>query len=342
MSQINSLTTAQQVRFGEFVLRWTEIGLSTDPADRPRAERAIVEMYAAVGLLPPSKIVWCGSPLSQGITRAIILDKKLLSNVGKALWASVRDSVGASVRASVRASVGASVWDSVRDSVGDSVYGQHDASWLAFYSYFNEACDLKPQTEKLRGLWALCESSGWALPHENICWVSERHNILERDDRGRLHCVSGPACAFPDGWGIYAVHGVRVPAWIVERKDDITPLKIDGESNAEVRRVMVELYGEDRYIVDSGLKPIAQDEFGELFRKDFSGDTPLVYVKVKNSTAEPDGHFKDYFLSVNPNHYDGNAGRIPHAAIASTWRTTASGEQLFFKRYQDYRMSAES
>ena len=212
------------------------------------------------------------------------------------------------------------------DSVRDSVYGQHDAGWLAFYSYFREVCALTAQTDKLGGLFALSESAGWAIPHEHICWVSERHNILERDDRGRLHCVSGPACAFPDGWGIYAVHGVRVPAWVVEQKEKITPKAIEEEQNAETRRVMVELYGEDRYIVDSGLKPIAKDDFGQLFRKDFSGDTPLVYVKVKNSTAEPDGHFKDYFLSVNPDHYDGAAGKIPHAAIASTWRTTPSGE----------------
>ncbi len=64
-------------KFPEYVQRWTAIGLSTEPACRDKAEAAIRDAYAVAGLKPPRKIVWCGSPLSQGLTRAIILDKKL-------------------------------------------------------------------------------------------------------------------------------------------------------------------------------------------------------------------------------------------------------------------------
>ena len=141
---------------------------------------------------------------------------------------------------------------------------------------------------------------------------------------------------------LYFWHGVLVPAFVIVRPDWITVEHIETEDNAEVRRVMVERYGEDKYIIDSGLKPVAHDDFGELFRKDFAGDTPLVYVKVMNSTPEPDGSIKPYFLSVNPEHYGGDAGKSPHAAIASTWRTTKDGKELFFKRYQDYRPGIET
>jgi len=149
--------------------------------------------------------------------------------------------------------------------------------------------------------------------------VCERPRVIEYEQiapRGwgshRLHCLTGPAVGFVDGWGVYVVHGVRVPRWIIENWELITPEKIESETNAEVRRFMVERYGEARYITDSGLKPIAKDSFGELFRKDFDDDTPLVYVKVMNSTPEPDGSIKPYFLSVNPQHYGGEAGRKPH------------------------------
>ena len=113
MSKIEKLTAAQIARFPEFVERWTKIGLCTDPADRQQAEQAIRLMYQAGGLNPPRKIVWCGSPLSQGLTRAIIVDRNLMLNMGASVWASV----GASVRASVWESVRASVWESVRASV---------------------------------------------------------------------------------------------------------------------------------------------------------------------------------------------------------------------------------
>jgi hypothetical protein len=41
-------------------------------------------------------------------------------------------------------------------------------------------------------------------------------------------------------------------------------------------------------------------------------------VKVVNSTQEPDGTFKDYFIRVDPNAYGGL--KTARQAIASTWR----------------------
>ena len=340
---ITKLTKDQEARFPEFIKKWTDIGLSTEPADRTEAEEAIIEMYQIAGL-PAPKIVWCSSPLSNALTKLCIENIFASAKIGASVGASVGDSVGdsvaasvrASVGASVRASVGASVWasvgDSVRDSVGDSVwdsvrasvwasvgdsvaasvgasvwasvrasmYGQHDANWLGFYDYFADVCGLTEQTEKLSGLWRLCKSAGWAMPHRNICFVSERHNILKRDEQGRLHCTDGIACGYPDGWGVYAVHGVRVPADIIENPASITVDRIEKESNAEVRRVMIDRYGQDRYLLDSNAKVVHQDDFGVLYRKELKGDEPIVMVKVVNSTPEPDGSYKDYFLRVDP------------------------------------------
>ena len=392
MSPIESLTDSQKARAAEFRDRWTEIGLCTDPSDRPRAEVAIREIYRQGGLEPPAKIVWCGSPLSQGLTRLIMVVKKpierlwesvgtnvrhhidggssdanLRPSVGHNIWQSigarvedrvratvrnsvwanvadsagaiVKDDVGDSVWDSVRASVGDSVWDSVeatarnsvcvgarlRESVEASVYGSHDASWLAFYRYFYEVVGLTDQTGSLSGLWELAQSAGWALPHQNICWVSERHHILSRDDRGRLHCDTGPACAYPDGWAIYAVHGVRVPRYVIEELAQIDVVRIGAETNAEVRRVMIERYryGEDvsgsaAYVRDSGAKRLDHDErFGTLWRRDLPNDEPIVMIEVINSTPEPDGRFKRYWLRVPPD------TKTAHEAVAWTFGVPA-------------------
>ena len=354
MAKIIELTAEQRARFPEFVEKWTKIGLSTEPADRPRAEEAITMMYRAAGLPPPKKIVWCGSPLSQGIVRAIIIDKRPKhpgDSVGASVGASVWDSVGASVGASVWASVGASVWasvgasvrasvwDSVRDSVWasvwDSVYGAHDASWLAFHNFFHDAIGLEEQTDKLGGPWLLAQSAGWAIPHQNICWVSERHHILERNERGQLHSVSGPAVAYPDGWTIYAVNGVRVPEFVIMRPQTITTNLIDAETNAEVRRVMIDRYkhgeeisGAAAYLRDAGGTTIDYDErWGTLRMREVPNDEPILMVEVVNRTREIDGSFKHYWLRVNPEcrplHEDGTMG-LPqsltaHAAVASTF-----------------------
>jgi hypothetical protein len=130
--------------------------------------------------------------------------------------------------------------------------------------------------------------------------VSERPSLLNRDEQGRLHCVDGPAVAYPDGWCIYAVHGVRIPFWIIEHPEQITVAKIQAEENAEIRRVMVERYGQAKYLLDAGAKEVHRDDFGTLYRVEIAYDEPLVMVKVVNSTPEPDGEFKDYFLRVPP------------------------------------------
>lgn len=118
---------------------------------------------------------------------------------------------------------------------------------------------------------------------------------------------------------------------------------IQTETNAEVRRIMIERYGEDRYIVDSGMRAVAHDEqFGTLYFEQHNVGRPIAKIRVINRSPEPDGSFKPYWLSINPELYNGDAGRVPQAAVASTWRTTPGGKELMFKKWQDYRPEIET
>ena len=162
----------------------------------------------------------------------------------------------------------------------------------------------------------IAKNAGWFLPHEKICWVSERHTRVSKDIDGRLHNETGPSIAYPDGWSLYYWHGVSVTQQIVEAPETITVEQIEKEANAEVRRVMIERYGQARYLSDSGAVAIHQDDWGTLYKKEITNDEPLVMVKVVNSTAEPDGHFKDYFIRVPPD------TTTAHAAVAWTFDLT--------------------
>jgi hypothetical protein len=64
---------------------------------------------------------------------------------------------------------------------------------------------------------------------------------------------------------------------------------------------MIERYGLDDFLRDSAARKIQEDECGTLYRKEMQGDEPMVVVKVTNSTPEPDGTFRIYFLRVPPN-----------------------------------------
>ena len=288
---ITKLTDQQISRFPEFVSRWTDIGLCTDPADRERAEAGIRMSYVCAGLAPPKSIVWCGSPLSQGLTRV------LWASVWDSVADSVRDSVGASVSdsmwASVADSVRDSVWASVGDSVGDSVRGQHDAGWLAFYEYMCVVCGLCEETQKLKGLWEVSQSANWWIPHEGMCWVSERHNVVRRNSEGALHCNGGPALSYPDDWRIWSLNGVRVPQWLAETpSEQIDPQRVISQSNVEVRREGVHKVGVDRLVYKLGATSIEKCGQYELLQIDLGLGTPAIALKMKNPSVPEIWHIE--------------------------------------------------
>ena len=135
--------------------------------------------------------------------------------------------------------------------------------------------------------------------------ISDRPEVLLVDDQNRPHCDTGPFCRWRDGTALYAVHGTRVPAWIIEQPGRLTVASIDAETNAEVRRVMVERYGYGRYLVDSGARVTHEcvDEVGvpmRLLRRDQKGDEPIVCVELLNTTPDPDGTRRLYHVRVPP------------------------------------------
>jgi hypothetical protein len=146
----------------------------------------------------------------------------------------------------------------------------------------------------------VAQHAGWWWPMTGGVVITERPVRLERDTDGRLHSGTGMAIGYPDGWGVYAWHGMRVSAQIIEAPETLTVAQIRDEENAEVRRVMLERFGMDRYLRESGATVIDRSDYGTLYRAEISDDEPLVMVEVENSTPEPDGSFKHYTLRVPP------------------------------------------
>jgi hypothetical protein len=130
--------------------------------------------------------------------------------------------------------------------------------------------------------------------------VTERPVELHRDEAGRLDRGDGPALAYADGFALHAWRGLPVPGAFLDRLGSLTPAEIRAEENAELRRVMLEFYGYDRYLEESGAQPVHRDETGVLWRIALPGDEDVVMVEVVNSTPEPDGTSRTYWLRVPP------------------------------------------
>jgi hypothetical protein len=91
-----------------------------------------------------------------------------------------------------------------------------------------------------------------------------------------------------------------VPAWLIDQLPRLRVKDIQAQANVELRRVMLEHYGFDRYLRHAGATRVHQDGTGILWRAEFDDDQPLVMVEVVNATQEPDGNHHIYWLRVPP------------------------------------------
>ncbi|MFI9822549.1 DUF6745 domain-containing protein [Streptomyces sp. NPDC052013] len=322
-STVTTTVTDQPVGAGDGVARWREWASAAVPADRAAAEEGIRLAYRRAGLAEPERVVWAGSP-REGVTlvrEGTGFGPSVREAVRSAPWAAerrrLRQELGAAGWARHWSATGGALWDSTQALVDriragvldelagedraarteirlillDALLGQHDAPWLAA---------LDRDGSPLEGAARVCRSAGWWWPFEKVAVVCERPVALHRDEAGRLDHGEGPALEFPDGFALCAWRGMPVPRAFLEELRTLTPERIRAEENAELRRVMLEYYGYDRYLSDSGAQPVHRDATGTLWRIELVGDEPVVMVEVVNSTPEPDGSHRTYWLRVPP------------------------------------------
>lgn len=303
---ITELTKEQVDKQIEYTNKWIQKGLSSDFPSEQRVKEIIQMFYDEIGE-PTPEVFIVDSP-SEAIAKARELGAECF----------------------------------------DFYWMHHNAGSCAFYDCFLNEVGVGPR-KQIETLIAGAEL-GWTLFYDKACIVSKKPVVsmevpLEEikgsdlrsgqdQDVKVTHSLKGPAIYFKDGdpCNIYSVFGVRVDPYVVDNPEQITVEDIEKEQNLEVKRVKIDQYGQARYLQDSGATVVNHDDFGTLYRKDIEGDEPLMMVKVVNSTPEPDGTFRDYFIRVDPNAYGGL--KTARQAVASTFRNDDGS--LAFEDYNEY------
>jgi phage baseplate assembly protein W len=296
---ITKLTKDQEARFPEFTRKWIEIGLSTKPADRPRAEKAIAGLYRLASLKEP-RVIWLPCPISATLSAIVysnIIQHRLEPTAKKAVDSAVRSAVDSAVRSAVdsavrsavdsavRSAVDSAVRSAVRSAVDSAVRSAVDSAvdsavysagtayfggsvWNAGYSawadYFSEVCGIAID----RNFLEMTESCGFYWTLDDVCFASERPSEIHLDGEGRLHYDTGMSIKYAGtGWGLYHWHGTQVPPeWIVERHKLTSKMALTW-TNIEQRRAACEILGWDRILTELKSKIVDRDgdpEIGEL------------------------------------------------------------------------------
>lgn len=80
-----------------------------------------------------------------------------------------------------------------------------------------------------------------------------------------LHKEDGPAFFMEGNKALYFWHGINVPDWVIMQPEGITLQDILETDNLELRRVLIERYGQGRFMADLGGEKKHQDKFGILW-----------------------------------------------------------------------------
>jgi hypothetical protein len=150
----------------------------------------------------------------------------------------------------------------------ESFYGQHSQFWIGFYRFMELHLKIayEPQASEHLSWWdEIARSANWWMPYDGICFVSERPVRCAIDGNRVLHHESLAAMEFRDGWKVWAWHGVHVPQNVIEAPETLTIEQISKEENAEVRRVMMERMGWERFCSEAKMQLLHADELHTNF-----------------------------------------------------------------------------
>ena len=259
--------------------------------------------------------------------------------VGVAVGGAVRDAVDGAVYGAVRDAVGVAVDDAVRGAVRGAVHGavakipqseyrdvirrtynQYTGGywtwWASLSAFFRDHTDLELNGnlwDRSRAFEQTIANAGWWWPHKEFVIVVDRPTQIHREQVGergwnshRLHNTSGPAISWRDDWALYFIHGVRVTEQIVLYPETLTSEQILKEENAEVRRVMCERLGWDKFVEQAKLVLIDEcDDPGNFPNKIRLYDTPeqvlgvpVRLMLVTNATPKLNGEIPRYGVTV--------------------------------------------
>lgn len=297
---ITTITDAQKARFGEWTKKWTEIGLSTEPADFDAAEQAALACYKLCNLKKPKLVMRFGSPMSAtvgGILGVRELGGRKASKVA-ASTSEVQNKLLPSADLSGNIAASLKSIDALKDvkltseeTQGLTNYrgGSFWAGWCAYVSFLRDVLDWKNPTLKAFTLdEILTKSCGWVWWHEDVLAISDRPKEIHQDGGGRLHSITGPAISYRDGWSLYYVHGASVPSEWITGREKLDPSMALTWQNVEQRRALAEIIGWDKVlsslkskVIDKDLDPMV----GTLFEVDLPDSPKSRFLRVQCGTG---------------------------------------------------------
>jgi len=296
VTKITKLTKKQEEMLPVWTKKWIKIGLKTGETDWNTFEENIKVCYEKANIPFPNKIIRVNSPIVGAFASSIA--KKILSYsavgsavrsaVDSAVGSAVRSAVGSAVRSAVDSAVDSAVHSAVDSAVDSAVHSAvHSAVrsavpklewhywfggqfWVggwwgspSFVSFFTDVCNLELEPDILQRTTAyrkICESVNYFWCNKDFVMVCARPSKINLDTLGRLHSEIEKSIEYPDGWGLYHLHGVRFEQelWNKIVKKELLAKQILQLENIEQRSQAMLIFGNENLLKELNARLISK------------------------------------------------------------------------------------
>lgn len=182
--QVNSLTPEQKAKVSEYKEKFIQLGLSTRPTDKGKAEAAILRLYAYLNTkdsetcVTNPEILWANNPID---------GQKLAAQHANGTLTPTSEQI--------------------KDVADIASYGSLEAYWIVTYAFINN--ELPVQKDPLVDIVVdIIEECGVYWTFQDLAIITPKPTKISLVDE-KLSCLDGPALEYPDGLGFYAYNGER-------------------------------------------------------------------------------------------------------------------------------------
>jgi len=323
---------------------WLKVNMSTDPVDHTKVEEALTTVYELCGFSKPNSFIWYDSPVEAAYDKSVTnnesaikfkddlwdelwdvflnnlsidaeaqISADLLSTLHEAMWEDNYNKVETSVNAKVLNELLETSAQPVKEFMKEwwtFFFGGTFGStfWVGYYDVCRQVgVKFDSKINALLDAFIILANSGYYFPFQDTVICCEKPVEIHKNGQFQLHNETGPSILYKDGFSLWDYHGVSVPREVIEDPSFVNVKTIMAESNSEIRRVMYEIMGWDKFIEEAQLKLIDEsDDPGNIGRQlklynfpdKFSNSGPMNLLFCINGTPKPNGEIPQYGITV--------------------------------------------
>jgi len=174
-----------------------------------------------------------------------------------------------------------------------------DAGWLSFYDFFSRIGIVKHKKFNLYKEM-ICTGIWGGILFQGLAILFRRPKEVHRDNQFRLHCTTGPAISWRDGFELYFAGGIGIEKRYVMDPQSISIQEVLNQDNIELRRTMIDLMGYESFCRKAKFKVLDEDVDGagqgrKLLKLAQRDDEDIVLVNVNDPSTG-----RSYYLRVPP------------------------------------------